>query len=202
MNRIDWPYPTPGIPDHYFSRGQVPMTKEEIRVLTLAKARLGSGMIVYDIGSGTGSLAVEAARLVAPGEVLAVEVNPEACALVRENARRFGLKNVRVITGMAPAALEGLPPPDRAFIGGSGGHLEGILAACHQTLRPGGIIVLNAITVETLGTALAWGYRRGYQVEALAVNLARLEPAGRYHIWRALNPVYIVQLMTQRRHDE
>lgn len=123
------------------------MTKEEIRVLTLAKARLGPGMTVYDIGSGTGSVAVEAARLVAPAEVLAVDGNPEACALVRENAHRFGLKNVRVITGMAPAALKGLPPPDRVFIGGSGGHLEDILADCHQVLRPGAL---------SLSTPLPW----------------------------------------------
>ncbi|WP_338825565.1 Cobalt-precorrin-6B C(15)-methyltransferase (decarboxylating) [Moorella humiferrea] len=202
MNLIDWPYSTPGIPDNCFSRSRVPMTKEEIRVLTLAKARLGPGMTVYDIGSGTGSVAVEAARLVAPAEVLAVDGNPEACALVRENAHRFGLKNVRVITGMAPAALKGLPPPDRVFIGGSGGHLEDILADCHQVLRPGGIIVVNAITVETLGTVLSWGCSRGYQVEALAVNLARLEMVGRYHIWRPLNPVYIVQLTIQLGHEE
>lgn len=202
MNRIHWPYNTPGIPDHYFNRSQVPLTKEEVRVLTLAKARLGPGMTVYDIGSGTGSLAVEAARLVAPGQVLAVEVNPEACTLIRENVKRFGLDNVQVVAGRAPAALEGLPPPDRVFIGGSGGHLEEILRACHEALRPGGIIVLNAITVETLSAALAFGYQRGYQVEALAANLARLEPAGRYHIWRALNPVYIVQLVKQLRRDE
>ncbi|CEP68692.1 Cobalamin biosynthesis, precorrin-6Y methyltransferase, CbiT subunit [Moorella glycerini] len=195
MNRINWPYSTPGIPDHYFSRSQVPLTKEEVRSLTLAKARLGPGMTVYDVGSGTGTLAVEAARLVAPGQVLAVEVDPEACTLIRENVKRFGLDNVQVVAGRAPAALEGLPLPDRVFIGGSGGHLEEILRTCHEALRPGGIIVLNAVTVETLSTALAFGYHQGYQVEALATNLARLEPAGRYHIWRALNPVYIVQLV-------
>ena len=197
MSRIEWPYLTPGVPDHYFNRGQVPITKEEVRVLTLAKARLGPGMTVYDIGSGTGTLAMEAARLVAPAQVLAVEVNPEACNLITANSRTFGLKNVRVINGRAPAALAGLPPPQRVLVGGSGGQLEGILAACHEVLQPGGIIIINAVTVETLSTALAFGYHRGYQVEAVAANLARLEPAGRYHIWRPLNPVYIVQLIQE-----
>ncbi|MDN5345170.1 MAG: hypothetical protein PWQ18_1284 [Clostridia bacterium] len=126
--------------------------------------------------------------------MLAVEVNPEACNLIRENVQGFGLDNVQVVEGMAPAVLGGLPPPDRVLIGGSGGQLEGILRACQASLRPGGIIVINAITVETLSTALAGGSQHGYRVEALATNLARLETAGRHHIWRALNPVYIVKL--------
>ncbi|BCV21178.1 precorrin-6Y C5,15-methyltransferase (decarboxylating) subunit CbiT [Moorella sp. Hama-1] len=198
MNRSDWPFVTPGIPDSYFTRNRVPLTKEEIRVLTLAKARLGSGMTVYDIGSGTGSLAIEAARLVGPGQVLAIEVNPVACNLIEENARRFGLRNVQVVAGAAPAALAGLPVPDRIFIGGSGGRLAAIMATCHEVLRPGGIMVVNAVTPETLATALTFGQNRGYQVAALAASLARLEPAGQAHIWRALNPVQIIQLIREK----
>ncbi|GAF26836.1 precorrin-6B methylase 2 [Moorella thermoacetica Y72] len=197
MTILDWPFITPGIPDAWFTRDRVPLTKEEIRVLTLAKARLGSGMTVYDIGAGTGSLAVEAARLVAPGLVLAVEVNPLACDLIRQNSERFNLGNLQVVAGEAPEVLAGLPAPDRVLIGGSGGRLKDILARCHNLLHPGGIIVINAITPETLTTALTFGQGRGYRVAALAASLARLEPAGRVHFWRSLNPVHIVQLIKE-----
>ncbi|MGI9860317.1 precorrin-6Y C5,15-methyltransferase (decarboxylating) subunit CbiT [Moorella naiadis] len=198
MNRSDWPFLTPGIPDFYFTRDRVPLTKEEIRVLTLAKARLGPGMTVYDIGSGTGSLAIEAARLVGPGQVLAIEVNPVACSLITENARRFGLNNLQVVAGAAPAALAGLPAPERVLIGGSGGHLAAILATCHEVLLPGGVMVINAVTPATLSTALNFGQGRGYQVAAVSASLARLEPAGQAHIWRALNPVQIIQLIKEK----
>lgn len=198
MNRSDWPFITPGIPDSCFIRDRVPLTKEEIRVLTLAKARLGSGMTVYDIGSGTGSLAIEAARLVGPGQVLAIEVNPVACNLIAQNATRFGLENLLVVAGAAPDVLVGLPAPERIFIGGSGGRLEGILATCHEVLRPGGIMVVNAVTPETLATTLTFGQKRGYRVSALAASLARLEPVGQAHIWRALNPVQIIQLIREK----
>lgn len=198
MSRIDWQYTTPGIPDHFFSRGNVPMTKEEVRVLTLAKARLGKGMTVYDIGAGTGSLSIEAAMLVRHGNVWAVETKLEACLLIRENADKFGLQNLKIKTGTAPEALEGLPPPDRVIIGGSGGRLKEILDTCHQRVVKGGILVVNAVTVDTMHCTLEFAREGGYRPEVLAVNIARLEPVGHTGIWRALNPVYIISLVKEQ----
>ncbi|MGB9858414.1 MAG: precorrin-6Y C5,15-methyltransferase (decarboxylating) subunit CbiT, partial [Moorellaceae bacterium] len=135
MNKGRWPYYTPGIPDELFRRGKVPLTKEEIRILTLSKARLAPGQTVYDVGSGTGSLTVEAARLVAPGIVYAVEKDPEALDLTRANVASFGLENVAIVAGKAPEVLADLPPADRIFIGGSAGGLRAILEHCFQRLR-------------------------------------------------------------------
>ncbi|MGI9953211.1 precorrin-6Y C5,15-methyltransferase (decarboxylating) subunit CbiT [Moorellaceae bacterium AZ2] len=189
-----WPYITPGIPDGLFERGAVPLTKEEIRILTLAKGCLAPGQAVYDIGSGTGSLTVEAARLVAPGTVYAIEEDPAAAHLTRANVETFGLRNVLQVVGRAPEALEGLPPADRIFIGGSGSRLRSILEYCSRVLRPKGIMVINAITLETLWESVAYGSAKGYCTSAVAVNVARLEEVGGRRIFRALNPVYIVQL--------
>lgn len=195
MSKGKWSYSTPGIPDELFRRGRVPLTKEEIRTLTLSKARLAPGQTVYDVGSGTGSLTVEAARLVAPGIVYAVEKDPEALDLTRANVASFGLENVAIVAGKAPEVLADLPPADRIFIGGSAGELRAILEHCFQRLRPRGIMVINAITLDTLWESVAYGREKGCGVSAVAVNVARLEKLGGRHLFRALNPVYIVQLL-------
>ncbi|MBE3581701.1 MAG: precorrin-6Y C5,15-methyltransferase (decarboxylating) subunit CbiT [Thermoanaerobacteraceae bacterium] len=177
-----------------FSRGAVPLTKEEIRVLTLAKGRLAPGQVVYDVGSGTGSLTVEAARLVNPGTLYAVEEDPVAADLTRANIQAFGLGNVVQVVGRAPEALEGLPPADRIFIGGSGGRLKDILEYCSRALKPRGIMVINAVTLETLWDSMTFGRSKGYHTSAVALNVARLEEVGGRRMFRSLNPVYIVQL--------
>ena len=144
--------------DDEFLRGKVPMTKREVRILTMAELAAMPGDIVADIGAGTGSLSIEAARAVGDGTVYAVERNPEAVQLIRENARRFGLTNIVVEEQEAPAGLEQLPLLDGAIVGGSGGQLEAILDGLDARLRPGGRIVLNCITMQTLAAAL--GYLR------------------------------------------
>lgn len=172
------------------------MTKEEVRVLTLAKARLAPGQTVYDIGSGTGTLTVEAARLVSPGIVYAVDKDEEALRLTRINVVSFDLTNVVYLAGEAPEALAGLPPADRIFIGGSGGNLKEVLHQSLSQLKPGGIIVINAITLDTLWEAVNFGREKRLKTAAIALNVARLERLGRREIFRALNPVYIIQLQS------
>lgn len=195
MSESKWPYLTPGIPDALFQREEgIPMTKEEVRVLTLAKARLEPGQIVYDIGAGTGSLTVEAARLVAPGRVFAVEREPAAMALARTNVIRFGLQNVEFVAGAAPPALAGLPRPDRVLVGGSSGELEAILEMCLHNLKAEGRLVINAVTWETLRCGIDFARGRGLAAEVISVNVARLTAAGRRQLWRSLNPVYIITL--------
>ncbi|MGE5575631.1 MAG: precorrin-6Y C5,15-methyltransferase (decarboxylating) subunit CbiT [Syntrophothermus sp.] len=192
-----WEFVTPGIPDDLFRRGQgpgqVPMTKEEVRCLTIGKLRLKKDSVVYDIGAGTGSISVEAAWQAKEGRVFAVEKEEAAVKLILENSRRFGLENIAVIRGEAPEALHGLPPADRVIIGGSGGRLEEVLRAVAPRLKAGGRIVVNAVTVDTLATSLRLLEELGFQeTGAVSLTVARAEKAGVARLWKGLNPVCLV----------
>ena len=183
-----------GIKDEAFVRGKVPMTKEEIRILTLVKAQIAPDAVVYDVGAGTGSLSIEAARLAPEGHVYAIEKNPEGIGLIAENAKRFGVENITVVEGTAPAALEGLPALDVALIGGSGHKLSDILDIVGARLRPAGRIVANAITIQTVAACLDYfhSHAEQYTYEAIQVQISRLERVGPYDMAKALNPIYII----------
>lgn len=169
------------------------MTREEVRVLTLAKLRLRAGQTVYDIGAGTGSLTVEAGLLVQPGTVYAIEEDSRAVALIEANTRRLGVDNVRVVAGPAPEVLIGLPEADRIIVGGSRGKLIPLLERSWDKLRPGGRMVINAVTLETLQGALATLHGLGGGVEACCVQVARLHPLGpHHHTFRNLHQVYLI----------
>lgn len=185
----NWPYTTSGIPDELFSRNEVPMTKEEIRVLTLAKARLAPGQIVWDIGSGTGSISIESALLVPGGTIYAIERNSRGHEIARQNINNFAIKNIELISGAAPEALHDLPDPHRVIIGGSGGQLSDILQLVMQRLKPGGRMVLNAVTLETFSACHQ--LMNHWPFEVIQVNISRTAKTGKVHMWRALNPVYI-----------
>lgn len=180
---------TPGLPDEAFERDETPMTKSEVRAVALSKLRLTRDAVLYDIGSGSGSVTVEAARLADLGRVYAVEMNPRAAALTRRNAARFGLGNVQVIEGRAPGALDGLPAPTHAFIGGSGGDLEGIMRRVLE-LNPRARIVANAVTLEGVAalSALAGTFEHS-DIAQVAVSKPR--KAGPYRLMAALNPVFV-----------
>ena len=183
-----------GIKDEAFVRGKVPMTKEEIRVLTLVKAQIAPDAVVYDVGAGTGSLSIEAAQLAPAGHVYAIEKNPEGIGLIAENAKRFGVENITVVEGAAPAALEGLPALDVALIGGSGRKIADILDIIGARLRPAGRIVANAITMQTVAACLDYfhAHAEQYAYEAIQVQISRLERVGPYDMAKALNPIYII----------
>ena len=183
-----------GIDDAEFIRGEVPMTKQEIRVLTLAKARIEENDIVWDIGAGTGSISVEAARQADKGTVCAIERNDDGVALIRRNAEKFGIENIETVSGEAPDALENLPAPDVVIIGGSGKRLETILDLISSKLKKGGRIVLNCITVQTLASCLSYmrEHKKEYEYEAIQVQVNRLQTVGPYEMAKALNPIYIV----------
>lgn len=183
----------PGIDDNEFIRGNIPMTKSEVRILTLAKARIAPQDIVLDIGAGTGSLSVEAALLAPAGRVYAVEREPEGVELIRKNAEKFQVPNLTVVHGTAPAALTGLPLCNVVLIGGSGGSLAEIIAASNVLLTPGGRLIITAVTVETLYQALQiMQQNTDYQVEAFAVQISRITKRASYNMLQALNPIQII----------
>ena len=184
----------PGLPDDLFARGDVPMTKREIRALTMAAAGLRSGDRVLDVGAGTGSLSIEAALLCPEGRVVALERNAEALQLIAENVRAFGLGNVRIEPGEAPAAFAGFGPGsfDRVLVGGSGGNLEAILAALPALLRPGGRVVCNTACLETTAAVAAALRRPPWTDFACSqISVARGVPAGPLLRFDAINPVWV-----------
>ncbi|MDY6294857.1 MAG: precorrin-6Y C5,15-methyltransferase (decarboxylating) subunit CbiT [Schwartzia succinivorans] len=183
-----------GIPDEEFIRGKVPMTKQEIRVLTMVKAQISKNDIVWDIGAGTGSLSIEAARLAENGHVYAIERNPEGIGLIKKNAEKFGVSNLTVIEAEAPAGMENMPDCDAVIIGGSGKQLDPILDVINARLKVGGHIVLNCITIQTLSSCLAYmrSHKEEFKYEAIQVQVNRLEAVGPYDMAKAINPIYIV----------
>ena len=180
------------IDDEKFLRGEVPMTKQEIRILTLAKARITSDAVVVDVGAGTGSITIEAALLACNGKIFAVERKPVAVELIRRNVEKFSVGNVEIISAQAPDGLENLPELDAAIIGGTGGNLEQILDVLDAKLKIGGRIVVNAITIQTVAKSLEYFKARSWQVDACQVQITRLKRVGKLDMNQALNPVWIV----------
>ena len=182
-----------GIPDEEFIRGKVPMTKQEIRILTLAKARIGKQYMVADIGAGTGSISCEAALLASEGKVFAIERKVEGIELIKANAQKFGIENLHVIQGEAPDGMEQLPGLDAAIVGGSGSRLEPILDRLDELLKAGGRIILNCITVQTLMQCLNYMRKKeSYSYETIQVQVNHWEQVGVYDMAKAANPIFIV----------
>lgn len=184
--------PSFGIPDEAFVSIKKTMTREEVRVVTLAKLRLRPDMCLWDIGAGSGSVSIEADHLLPFGRVFAIERNEESLGFIRENLQRFKARNVTVVAGGAPDCLDDLPDPDRVFIGGSGGHLWEILDRVDQRLASGGLVVLNAITLDTLTAANEYFANAGYTAEVVVLNIARTRPETNYKMFEAYDPVYII----------
>lgn len=187
-----WPYASSGIPDELFIRGDVPMTKQEVRAVALAKLRLTATDTVWDVGAGTGSVSIEAALVARAGSVWAVERNVVGVQLIRENADAFGCGNVHAVPGVAPEVLAKLPVPDAVFVGGSAGELPSIVEAAFEKNSQVRLCV-PCVTVETLteACALLSGSRfKGF--EACQVSAARAENVGSHHLMKAQNPVFLV----------
>jgi cobalt-precorrin-6B (C15)-methyltransferase len=191
-----WAYKTAGIPDELFNQNdEVPgPTKEEIRVLTISKARLCEGSIVIDVGCGTGGLTVEAALQVAPkGKVYAIDEDQAAVDLTKSNAKKFGVQdNVVIVLGKAPKALLSLPKADAILIGGSVS-LREVLRASGDKLNANGRIVINAILLETACTAVDELKKLGFKdVDVALVSVAKGKQINSGTMMMARNPITIV----------
>lgn len=182
---------THGRKDGEFIRDKVPMTKEEVREVSICKLKLYEGAVVYDIGSGTGSVAAEIAGLSDEIKVFAVEYKEEAVSLIAQNKEKFGLDNIEIVSGKAPDGLEELPVPTHAFIGGSSGQMKEILSALYQKnsqMR----VVINAISMETICEMKEVLSAFPIQNEdVVQIQASRAKRVGTYHLMQAENPVWI-----------
>ncbi len=180
------------VEDERFLRGKAPMTKSEIRSLSVAKLHLTRDAVIYDVGAGTGSVSVEMALQAPEGSVFAVERKEEACQLIEENKRLFGTPNIQVVRGLAPEALHGLPAPTHAFIGGSAGNLKEIME-CLLDKNPRIRMVINTVTLETIGEVMdCLNMLPVTEEEILSVSIAKAKGLGNYHLMMGQNPIYII----------
>ena len=178
--------------DEAFTRGNVPMTKEEVRTICIAKLDLEKDAVLYDVGAGTGSVAVEAACQDGSIRVYAIEKNPEGIELIRKNVQKLRTDNVQIVEGTAPEALRKLEPPTHVFIGGSSGNLREILLAVKKK-NPDVQIVLTAISLDTMAEvmeAVDEGLLR--EPEIVQITAAKARKLGRHHMMTGQNPIYII----------
>lgn len=183
-----------GIPDEEFIRGDTPMTKSEVRAVSLSRLELTRDAVIYDIGAGTGSVSVECALAAEKGKVYAVEKDHDAAELIKENKIKFRADNIVIVEGSAPEALADLPAPTHAFIGGSSGELKDIISLLISK-NPDVRIVVNAITLETQAQALQCAKEFGFGFfETVSVNISRSRKLGRYNMMTAQNPVYVITM--------
>lgn len=181
-----------GLADELFMRSKVPMTKQEVRSVSMSKLMPKATDIIYDIGAGTGSCSIELALLARQGKVWAFERNPVAVELLGKNKELFGVENLEVIAGEALENIKDMPAPDCVFVGGSGGDLcqmLDIIYAKNSSCR----VVINAITVETLAeVAVYYKEHNDYTLEIVNVFVARGKHLGNYNLMMAQNPVYVM----------
>jgi len=190
-----WNAKTPGIPDELFDRDEnVPITKEEVRVVQISKARLKPGMIVYDIGCGSGSISVEAAHQVEEsGHVHAVDYDAKAVEITKKNLEKFNLENVSVILGNAKEKISELPNADAVFIGGTGTDTNEIMHICQDKLKSGGRIVIGMILIETIFSVLSSIKELGFDsVDITQVTIAKSRRTTTGTMMLARNPVTIL----------
>ena len=185
------PRRAPGLPDEAFERGDVPMTKQEVRASVLAKLAVRPEDILWDVGAGTGSVSVELALAAPRGRVYAVECRPEGCALIKANREKFRTRNLVLVEGLAPDALSDLPAPDAVFIGGSKGSLAAIVDAALDK-NPDARICVSAIALESLSAAVAALTAKGRTVQVSQIAVSRAKAVGGLHLMMAQNPIYLI----------
>ena len=187
-----------GLDDSCFLRGKAPMTKQEVRAVSLSKLQPKATDILYDIGAGTGSCSVEMALMAPLGAVYAFEQKDDALDLLARNKERFGCENLHIVAGEASEHLAEAPVPDGVFIGGSGGRLDKILDDLYAR-NPRCRVVLNVIALETLCQVVEYYQGRpDYTLDVVNVATAYNRKLGRYNLMTAQNPIYIMTAVPPR----
>ena len=190
-----WKFKTPGIPDEEFEReDKVPITKEEVRVIQISKARLKPGQIVYDIGCGSGSISIEAAlQIESSGKVLAVDYDDKAIELTKKNMEKFNLSNISLIHGNAKEKILELEDADTIFIGGTGGDTKEIIEISENKLKSGGRIVIGTILIETLYSVLQVLEKLQFEsIDITQVTISKSRKTSTGTMMLARNPVTII----------
>lgn len=178
--------------DTDFIRGNIPMTKEEIRTIVLEKLELKSTDILMDIGAGTGSVAIDAASRLTSGKVIAIEQNKEAVELIHKNIEKHKLSNLEVIYSKAPFGMHDLKTTNKFFIGGSGGNLTDILTLISQKSVHTSIIVVTAIVLDTMIKAYEFFKRNNYHFELIQVQVNKVDTEKKAAMLLAQNPIFVL----------
>lgn len=180
------------VKDEEFVTGKAPMTKSEVRTISIGKLNLKSDYTVYDIGAGTGTVSIETALKLNNGILYAVEKDLEAVALIKENIKKFKTYNIEIVRGTAPEAIENLLCPDACFIGGSSGNMDSIVSAVLKK-NPFVNVVINTITLQSLNEAINCMEKYKFKdVEIVNVSVAKSKKAGKYDLMMGQNPIYII----------
>ncbi len=181
-----------GMPDEQFDHQNGLITKAEVRVLALSRLQLRPRDTLWDLGAGSGSLAIEAAVFIRSGLIFAVEQNPERIQQIRRNAARFGVSNLSAVQAVLPEGLEPLPDPDRIFIGGGGRNLGAIIRQAASRLKPGGRMVVNTVLLDTIQSAVAAMQQLGWEADLVQAQISRSQRMPWSLRMTAHNPVWIV----------
>jgi precorrin-6B C5,15-methyltransferase / cobalt-precorrin-6B C5,C15-methyltransferase len=186
-----------GNPDDVFAQSRPKtglITQAEVRAIALAQLDLRPGDVMWDVGAGSGSVALEAAQLVEPGKVYAIEQDSADYHLIVANAEQFGIRNVQAVFGSAPAVFQDMPDPDAIFIGGNGGEVARLLEASFQVLRPGGRLVTNVATLEMLSSTYEVLKRLSANVSVMLVNIARSVEQMEALRFDSVNPTFLLRV--------
>ncbi len=181
-----------GAPEHWYEHERGLITKAEVRAITLARLRLSSEHVFWDLGAGSGSVAIEAAIFVKRGQIVAVEKNKSRVAQIKTNAKKFGVDHIKIVEANLPDSIEDLPLPNRVFIGGGGKDLITIMETASERLLPEGRMVINAVLVENMTCALEALKRLGFKTDVVQVQISTGESMRVGTRFSAKNPVWII----------
>lgn len=179
------------IKDNEFIRGKVPMTKSEVRTLSVIKLKIEDHDLVWDIGAGTGSISIEAALNYPKAKIYAIERNAEGIELIRKNSENFSLENIWPVSGLAPDVFKDLPLPNKVIIGGSGGNLEEILSWLWN-LESLKTLVVNAVTLNTAYKAISFFHKVNADFDSIQAGITKIEMIKEHQMLKAENPIFII----------
>ena len=171
------------------------ITKKSIRNLVLTSLRIQSDDVVWDIGAGSGSIAIESAKLSHKGNVYAVECNEACFDSIIENIYAHGTDNVTLIRAKAPDSLAELPAPDAVFVGGSRGQMASILTTVWQRLNPEGRLLIAGVTIDTVAEVYQWAKSNNLDLDTQVINVSQTQPLAHYQRYQAENPIHLFSLI-------